>query len=150
MAKDLLTSVAGFLADLGHETAETLGDPEGRADLLARAGLPPPPGNAPANPAAANALDQIRTKADNGQGTDPLALLVELSNAMIVLLSLVQEAANVHDEDDAWNLLATCLDVIALDRLRRRIPEALAVLQAFHLISNDRLLIGELIKSKDE
>src|SRR6266550_3744527 len=126
MAKDILTSLAGFLADLGHETAQTLGDPEGRNALLARAGLPPPPGNPAANPAAANALDQIRTKADDPQGgKDPLALLVELSDAMIVLLSLVQEAANVHDEDDAWNLLATCLDVIALDRMRRRIPEAL-------------------------
>src|ERR1051325_11165181 len=104
MPQDLLTSLAGFLADLGHETAQTLGDPAGREALLARAGLPVPPGSPAADPAAANALDQIRTKADDQAGrTDPLALLVELSDAMIVLLSLVQEAANVHDENDAWN-----------------------------------------------
>ncbi|MEO8450675.1 MAG: DUF6603 domain-containing protein, partial [Gemmatimonadota bacterium] len=152
MANDLLTGLAHFLADLGHETAQVLGDPDARDALLARAGLPPPPGSPVASQAAATSLDQVRTNAETQQGTgsDPLVLLRELSDAMITLVSLVQEINHVDSVDDAWNLLATYLDIIALDRLRRRTPEALAVLQAFHLISNDRLLFTELANSGDE
>jgi Family of unknown function (DUF6603) len=148
VASDLIASLVGLLADLGHDIATTVGDPEGRAALLARAGVESPGGAPAVGEGPATSLSTLRAKAA-GEGTDVLALLAELSEAMIDLVSFVQQVTATHDIDDAWNYMATFLDLIALDRLRTKDPAALALLRTFHLVSNDRLLIADLIRAGD-
>jgi hypothetical protein len=153
VAKDVLALLVEVLADVGHEVASTLADAEGRLELLGHVGGeasagPPPSGN--------EALGVLQTlQADAHAGTqsgdaDTLLLLANLGEAMVVLVSLVQEAAEVDDLDDAWNLLAPLLDAVLLARLRRNSPPFAALLQALHLISDDRLLIADLIRARDQ
>src|SRR2546423_2472837 len=139
MANDGFAGVVKTLADAGHELATALGDAGSRESLMARAGLAAPAEAPPPSQGTADALDALRSQAAGAQsgGGDSLALIRDLSDAMIGLVALVQQAAAAGNEDDAWNYLATFLDLIALDRLRRTRPETLALLQALHLISND-------------
>jgi hypothetical protein len=146
---DVLAALVHYLADLGVETAAVLGDPAARSAVLARAGLQSPQGAPPSADDITAALDALAQKsATPGQGDDALTLLADLSEAMVALVAFVQQAAGAHNVDDAWNALASLLDVIYVDRLRRQNPEALAALQALHLISNDRLLIADLIRAR--
>jgi hypothetical protein len=155
MANDVLAQLVELMADLGHEVATTLHDPQARDELLGQAGLPAPPGAPPASQDAANLLDTLHTKAHAGAQTgeaDSLELLVELSQAMVVLVSLVEEAVamDVESPDDWVNVTATLLDAVALTRLRLKSPPTVALLQAAHLISDDRLLIADLFRAHDE
>jgi hypothetical protein len=152
MANDLFARLVRLLADASHELATNLSDRSGREGLMARAGLVAPTGAPPSSDTAAGELDALRTRAGaaQGGGGDPLALLRDLSNAMIVLVTFVEEAAAADSEDAAWNYMATFLDLIAVDRLRRGRPETLALLQALHLVSDDRLLIADLIRARDQ
>jgi hypothetical protein len=153
MADDVLRVLVRLLADMGREVAETLGDAEGREALMAHAGLPAPASPPPSSPDAKNLLEALHAKAHAGTGSDEantLELLAELSEAMIVLSSLVQEAAALDpgNPDDWWNLTATFLDWAALRRLKAHNTPSVALLQALHLISDDRLLIADLIRAR--
>jgi hypothetical protein len=153
MANDVLAKLVEVVADIGHEVAAALHDPQARDELLGQAGLPAPPGAPPASPDAANLLDALHTKAHAGTQSgeaDSLELLGELAEAMTVLVSVVQEAAALDSVDDAWNLLASLLDAVALTRLRLKSPPTVALLQAAHLISDDRLLIADLLRARDQ
>jgi hypothetical protein len=153
MASDVLAKLVELVADIGHELATALHDPQARDELLGQAGLPAPPGAPPASHDAANLLEALHTKAHAGAQSgqaESLELLAELSQAMIVLVSLIQEAAALDNLDDAWNLTATLLDAVALTRLRLKNPTTVALLQAAHLISDDRLLIADLIRARDQ
>jgi hypothetical protein len=151
MANDVFAGLVRLFADAGHEVATTLGDRDSRESLMARAGLTAPVGAPPSPQGSARELDTLRTRAAGAQegGGDSLVLIRELSNAMITLVAFVQQAASSDSEDDAWNALATFLDLIAVDRLRRKDPATLALLQALHLISDDRLLFADLIRARD-
>jgi hypothetical protein len=155
MANDVLAQLVDLVADLGHEVATTLHDPQARDELLGQAGLPAPPGAPPVSPDAGNLLDALHTKAHAGAQSgqaDSLELLAELAQAMIVLVSLVEEAVaiDVESPDDWWNVTATLLDAVALTRLRLKSPPTVALLQAAHLISDDRLLISDLLQAHDQ
>ena len=64
------------------------------------------------------------------QDADSIALIEEFGTVMIDVVAFVQQVANVNNLDDAWNLTATFLDLVAVDRLREQQPETLAVLRA--------------------
>jgi hypothetical protein len=153
MAKDVLALLVDVVADVGHEIAVTLGDPDGRTALLGQAGRTAPADAPPSPDQAAGLLRTLQAKARTGAedgNADTLELLSELTQGLAVLVSLVEEAADAQNEDDAWNLLATFLDAIALMRLRVRNPTVVALLQALHLVSDDRLLIADAIRARDE
>jgi hypothetical protein len=153
MASDIFSQLVELVADIGHELAVALHDPQARDELLGQAGLPAPPGAPPVSPDADNLLAALQAKAHAGAQTgqaDSLELLAELGQAMLVLVSLVQEAAALGSVDDAYNLLATLLDGVALTRLRLMSPPTVALLQAAHLISDDRLLIADLFRASDQ
>ncbi len=153
MPRDAVALLVDILVDVGHEVATTLGDPDGRSALLGQAGGTEPGGAPPSPQEAAGLLETLHAKAHAGVQSgdaDMLELLSELTEAMAVLVSLVQEAADVQDVDDAWNLLATMLDAVALARLRLNDPTWVAFLQALHLVSEDRLLLGEALRAHDQ
>ncbi len=153
MANDLLTELVAGLADLGREIGVRLGDPVAREVLMGQAGQPAPAGAPPPSAETANLLQGLHDKARAGQTSgdaNALELLAELSEAMIALVAYVQQAMSLHDADDAWNLVATYLDVVAIDRIRRRDPTWVALLQALHLVSEDRLLVADLIRARDQ
>ncbi len=144
---DLFARLVGFLADVGHDIATLLTDPSAASVLLARAGrLPgaPPPA---ADPGTAVTLAALRDRA-SAQGPNGLELLRDLADAMTSLVALVQQAASLQSIDDAWNLLADWLDLIAIDRMRRTDLELVAMLKAAHLLSDDRLLFADLIRAR--
>ncbi len=150
MATDLLGSLVHLLADLGHEIGNQLADESAREALLSRAGVDTPAG---APPAAGNALinlDGLRTGGANASSTDTIQLVEQLGLAMTDLVAFIQEATQVQDVDDAWNLLATFIDLVALDLLRSRRPEVVAIGQAMHLISDDRVLLADLFRAGDQ
>ena len=153
MPKDVLALLVDVLADVGHEIATALGDQDGRQALLGQAGLPAPAGAPPSSQQAAGVLqtlhDQAHAGAQSGDA-DTLQLLANLTEALAVLVSLVEEAADVHDEDDVWNLIATLFDAVALTRLRVDHPIWAAFLGGLHLISEDRLLIADVIHAHDQ
>jgi hypothetical protein len=153
VAKDVLALLVDVAADLGHEVASTLTDAEGRLELLGQAGAQAPAGPPPSGAEALGVLQTLQADAHAGAQSgdaDTLLLLANLGEAMVVLVSLVQQAAEVDDLDDAWNLLGPMLDVVALARLRQNSPPWAAVLQAAHLIADDRLLIADLIRARDQ
>jgi hypothetical protein len=154
VAKDVLAALVDVVADVGHEIATALGDPDGREALLGQAGLQAPAGAPPDTQQAAGVLQTLHATAQAGAqsgNADTLQLLAELTQALAVLVSLVEEAASLQNEDDAWNLLATMLDAVALRRfLRLKNPVLGALLGALHLISEDRLLIADVIQARDE
>jgi len=146
---DVFASVISYLADLGHELATTFTNPDALANLLVRSGQLPPASVPATDPNTANTLAALRDQA-NTPGASGLELLKNFSNAMIALVTLVQEATSLSSVDDAWNMVATWLDFIAVDRFRKDQLELVALLKAAHLLSDDRLLIADLIRSKDQ
>lgn len=146
---DLLNRIVGLFAGIGKEIATQLGDAESSKDMFARAGLPAPTVTTPDGQAVAATLDALRAKSATADA-DGIALIQELSAAMTDLVALVQQAAGIQNDDDKWNLLATCIDLVAVDRLRSQNPQALAVLNALHLISDDRLLVADLIRARND
>lgn len=149
--KDVFASIVAFLAEVGEEITILLTDPNARADLLARAGrLGPtvPPADAAADPALAETLAALRERA-SAEGPLGLELLRDLATALIDLVAFIQEIASEPSEEVGWNLLATWIDMIALDRLRRTDPGAVALLRALHLVSDHRLLFADLVRSRD-
>lgn len=149
MAADLLARLLRLLADVNHEIADALADPDGRARLMAGVGRVPA-GAAPAgSPNAAMTLAALRDRMD---GPDPNALeaLRDFSTAMVELVSLVQQVALADSEDDAWNLLASWIDLVTIDRMRVRHLDLLAALRALHLVADNRLLIGDLVRARDD
>jgi hypothetical protein len=124
MADDLLASLVHLLAELGHEVGTQLSDQASRAALMARSGLVAPAGAPPATGSSLTGLDGLRSGGSNGSGTDTLQMVEQLGVAMIDLVAFVQEATQVQDGDDAWNLVATYIDLVALDMLRSRRPES--------------------------
>ena len=149
MADDVLSSLVHVLAGLGHDIGEQLADPDSRQALMARAGVVPPSGAPPAAGGALDGLDGLRTGGAGGQGGDSLQQLEQLGVAMADLVAFVQEACDVQNADDAWNLLATFIDLVALDLMRLHRPEIVAIGQAMHLISDDRILLADLIRAGD-
>jgi hypothetical protein len=147
MANDLLGSLVTLLADLGHEVGSQLSDPGARAALMVRAGVVPPAG---APPTPAGSLNRLEGLKSGGADADALQRIEELSLAMIDLVAYLQEATQVQNGDDAWNLLATFIDLVALDLLRTRRPEVVVFGQALHLISDDRILFADLFKAGDQ
>ncbi len=152
MATDVLGLLVRLMSDMGREVADAIGDPLTRDELLQRAGRATPAGPPPSSQQASSVFETLNAKAQAGAGSDDadtLQLLFELSEAMAVLVSFLQQAAELDpdDPDDWWNLAATLLDWIALARLKTKNPTALALLTALHLISDDRLLIAELIRA---
>jgi hypothetical protein len=146
---DVFATLVSFLADLGHEVATLLTDPDARVDLLARAGrrataLPPA-----ADPGTAETFAALRDRA-SADGPIALELLRDLANAMIDLVALVQEVTADPSADASWNLIATWLDMIAIDRLRNTNLEVVALLKATHLLSDERLLVTDLIRARDQ
>jgi Family of unknown function (DUF6603) len=153
MADDLIARLVDAITDVGGEVASALGDPDGREALLGQAGRQPPATPPPSSEQAVGTFQALQAKAHAGrQGgdVDTLELLAELTQAIAVLVSLVEEAADIQSDDDKWNLVATCLDAIALGRLRLQNPKVVALLGALHLISEDRLLIADLIRARDQ
>lgn len=146
---DVFASVVGYLSDLGHELATTFSNPDALTNLMARSGQLPPSAPPPADPTTANTLAALRDRA-GAQGASGLELLRDLSNAMIDLVAMVQEAVSISSVDDAWNMVATWLDLIAVDRLRKNNLELVALLKAAHLLSDDRLLFADLIRARDQ
>lgn len=150
---DVFAEVVAFLAELGHEIVILLTDPNARADLLARAGklAPPTPPNVlpAADPGLAQTLASLRERA-SADGPIALELLRDLGNAMVDLVALVQELAGENSAEAAWNLIATWLDMIAIDRLCKTNLELVALMKATHLLSDDRLLIPDLIRARAE
>ncbi len=153
MAKDVLALLVDVVADVGHEIATGLGDPDGREALMGQAGREAPAGAPPSPQQAAGVLQTLHDNAHAGAESgdaDTLQLLADLTQAMAVLVSYVELAANAQNEDDAWNLLATWLDAVALRRTKLRDPTIVALLGALHLISEDRLLIADVIHAHDQ
>jgi hypothetical protein len=161
MANDGIAIIVQLVADLGSEITNTIGDPDGRVGLLARAGVAFPVGSppGPSGQSVADALSALKAQASGqpatsggpgGTNPDVLGLLEQLSVAMIDLVAFIQQALSLNNLDDAWNLLADLLDIVALDRLRLHNPEWVAILQALHLVSNDRLLLADLVRSGHE
>jgi hypothetical protein len=148
-SSDLFARLVGFFAEIGHEIATLLTDPNAQADLLARAAQLPASLPPAASPATAETFAALRDRASAG-GPIGLELLRDLADGMTSLVALVQTAAAMQSADDAWNLLATWLDLIAIDRMRRTDLELVAFLKAAHLISNDRLLIADMIRARDQ
>ena len=147
---DVFASLVSFLADLGHEVATLLTDPDARADLLARAGrqaaaLPPA-----ADPGTAQTFAALRDRA-SADGPIALELLRDLANAMIDLVALAQEVTAEPSAD-------ACLEFDShLARPDRDRPirantnlEAVALLKATHLLSDERLLVTDLIRARDQ
>lgn len=153
MAKDVLALLVDVVADVGHEIATALGDPDGREALMGQAGRGAPAGAPPSPQQAAGVLqtlhDNAHAGAESGEA-DTLQLLADLTEAMAVLVSYVELAAAAESEDDAWNLLATYLDAVALRRTKVKNPTIVALLGALHLISEDRLLIADAIHARDQ
>ena len=146
---DVFAQLVRGLADIGHEIATTLANADKRANLLARTGRLPPASPPPASPGAATTLAALRDRA-SADGANAFELLRDFSDAMVALVALVQEAAAISSVDDAWNMIATWFDVIAVDRFRKTNLELVALLKAAHLLSDDRLLIADLIRSRDQ
>ena len=144
--RDVLSSVVSFLADVGHEVVILLNDPDARVHLLARAGKVAGPGGPPADPAVAETLAALRERA-SADGPSALELLRDLANAMQDVVALIQEMLQSDSAEAAWNYLATFIDLIAVDRLRRNNPAVVAFLKAAHLLSDDRLLVADLIRA---
>lgn len=149
MADDVLSSLVHVLAGLGHDIGEQLADPASRQALMARAGVVPPAGAPPAAGGALDGLDGLRAGGQAGQTVDSLQQLEQLGVAMADLVAFIQEACDVQNADDAWNLLATFIDLVALDLMRLHRPEIVAIGQAMHLISDDRILLADLIRAGD-
>ncbi|MFY9579844.1 MAG: DUF6603 domain-containing protein [Gaiellaceae bacterium] len=153
MAKDVLALIVDVVADVGHEIATALGDPDGREALMGQAGRPTPAGAPPPSQQAAGVLQTLHETAHAGAesgDTDTLQLLANLTEAMAVLVSYIEQAANLQSEDDAWNLLATWLDAVAIRRTKEKDPTILALFGALHLISENRLLIADLLRARDQ
>lgn len=151
MSDDVFATLVQHIADVAGETAAVLGDPASRTALMARAGLPAPQGAPPSPDDVAAALGALSQRsAAPGPADDGVTLLGDLAQALTALVAFVQQAAGANSIDDAWNMSASFLDIVYVDRLRRDNAEALAALQALHLISNDRLLIGDLIRAREQ
>ena len=89
MAQDVFGLVVRMMADMGREVADTLGDADGRAALMAHSGLPAPPGPPPDASETANVLETLRARAQAGAATEEsLQLLFELTEALAVLVVL--------------------------------------------------------------
>ena len=150
MAKDVFARFVEVVCDAGQEIAGALADPDGREALMGAAGREVPAAAAPSPDQATNVLqtlhDNAHAAAESGDA-DSLQLLADLTQALAVLVSYIELAASAQNEDDAWNLLATWLDFVALGRLRTRDPNTLALFNALHLISEDRLLIVDAIRA---
>jgi hypothetical protein len=150
MATDVVSGFAGWIADLGIDVADALGDLTSRNALLARAGIPAPDDIPSPNAAAKDQLQKVKDKASQRvDETDPFETLNDLATGMATLYALVQQMLGIEDADDAWNVLATCLDIVALDRFREKNPETLALLYAFHLVSDNRLQLANLVRAHD-
>lgn len=145
---DVFARLAGFVAEIGQEVTVLVTDPDARRDLLARAGVLSPPAGPPADPAAAQRFAALVGRA-NANGALGLELLADLAVAMTDLVSLVQQATNGDSENAAWNVVATCFDIVAVDRLRASNPALVALLKATHLLSDDRLLFADLFRARD-
>jgi hypothetical protein len=153
MATDVFAGIVRVLSEAGRELATTLGDRSGRESLMLRAGRPVPAGAPPSSQATADALEALRARAEAGSqagSVDTLLLLRDLADAMVTVVSYIEQAAEADGEEDAWNLFATWLDIVALDRFREDYPEWVALMHALHLISDDRLLIADLIRAGDQ
>lgn len=153
MAADFFAAVVRVLAGIGRDLASTLGDPAGRANLMARAGRPGLDGAPPASEATSNALEALRARAAAGSqsgSADTFLLLRDLADGMVTVASFIEQAAAADDEEDAWHLFATMLDLMALDRLRERNAELVAWLEAMHLLSDNRLRIADLFRAGDQ
>lgn len=148
-ATDLLTRLVDLLAGVAKEIVTQLGDAESTEDMLARAGIVSPPGSAPDGQAVAATLDALRAKTATADA-DSIALIQEFSAAMTDVTAFVQQVSRINNLDDAWNLVATYIDLVAVDRLREKDPEVLAVLSALHLLSDDRLLIADLLRARKD
>ncbi|MDB5819979.1 MAG: hypothetical protein JWQ11_3619 [Rhizobacter sp.] len=149
MANDLISRVVHFFADIGVEITEMLKDPDGYARLMGELGLVPAGGPPTGSPNAGQSLSQLRDRAA-GPDANSFEQLVDLSTAMVDLTALIQQFAGSHSVDDALNFLATLVDVVALDRLRRDHLEVVAVMRAMHLLSDNRILIGDLVRARSE
>lgn len=145
-AKDLIASIVSSLSDIASELVDTLSDPAGRKALLASAGREAPSGPPPAQPNDALTLAQLRNRADQ-PGAKGLELLVDFANVMTSVVALVEQASEADSLDDAWNITATCFEIIAISRMRVNHLGLVAVLNAAHLVSDNRLLIADAIES---
>lgn len=146
---DVFAKLVAFLAELGHEIVILLTDVDARSDLLARAGKLSPPTPPSSDAGLAQTLAALRERA-SADGPIALELLRDLGTAMIDLVALVQELAGEESAEAAWNLIATWLDMIAMDRLRKNNLELVALMKATHLLSDDRLLFPDLIRARAE
>jgi hypothetical protein len=145
-AGDLLNKIVDLLSGVITDIISALSDAESRSAMLARAGIPDPGGPSPDGQAAAAAIDAARAKSTSADA-DSIAVIQEFSAAMTDVVAFVQQVSAVNNLDDAWNLTATYIDLVAVDRLRDKNPETLALLNVLHLISDDRLLIADLIRA---
>jgi hypothetical protein len=145
-AGDLLHKLVALLSDVASDIVTQLSDATSSSAMLARAGIVTPAGSSADGQATAAAMDALRAKSADADA-DSFALIQEFGTAMVDVVAFVQQVSHVDDLDDAWNLTATYVDLIAVDRLRDHHPEAVAVLRALHLLSDDRLLIADLIRA---
>ena len=113
---DVFASLVSFVAELGHEVAILLTDPDARADLLARAGR--------LSPALPPAADPERPRPSPRCVTAPAPTDRSRSNCCAILptrwsmSSPLCRRSRLDSVDAAWNLLATLIDLVAVDRLR--------------------------------
>ncbi len=145
---DLFAGLVRRVTEIALEVVAALGSTSAREDLMARAGQLPPAAAPPPNADLTATLTALEARAAApGGGDDALGLLKDLGDAMTTLVAFVQQAAEVDSLDDAWNFLATYLDLIFVQRLRLHRPETLALLQVLHLISEDRVMIADAIRA---
>ena len=144
----VIGGVVSYFADLGHDLAKAVTNADALANLLARSGKLPPPEAPPSNSDVADTLASLRDRASAG-GSEA-ELLSELSIAITDLVTLIQQIVGASSADDAWNIVATWLDFIAVDRFRKNNLELVALMRAAHLLSDDRLLFADLIRARDQ
>ncbi|MEJ0038075.1 MAG: DUF6603 domain-containing protein [Gammaproteobacteria bacterium] len=145
----VFAGIVGYFADIGNELATSVTDSDKLAALIARSGKLPPATPPPSDTDTANALAALRDRA-SAEGASETELITDLGGAITDLVALVQGALSLSSADDAWNMVATLLDFIAVDRFRKNNLELVALLKAAHLLSDDRLLFADLIRSKDQ
>lgn len=145
---DVFATLVRFFSELGIELSLLISDPKACAELLERGGM----SGASAAPVPSDSVVQTLTALRDrvsARGMSSLELLRDLAGALVDLVALIQQLSAVHSADDAWNLFATFLDLIWIDRLRRTDLETVALLNALHLLSDDRLLIADLFHAHD-
>lgn len=147
---DIFAKLARFFAELGHEVALLVTDPEACAELLERAGYGGATPTAPSG-AQAQVVDTLNGLRDapSSQGKSALEDLADVARALVGLALLIQELATLDSEDKAWNAMCTMVELIAMDRWRDRNPQTVALMTTLHLVVQDRVRITDLLRAKD-